>query len=284
MPIVVGVPRSGTTLLRLMLDAHPHLAIPPDTGFLWVLAAGTDKEHAIGPEELYQLITTYETWDDFGLSKTDYLEALKTIQPFSVPAGLRAFCRLYAQRHGKLRWGDKTPTYSQHIRQIQDLLPEAHFIHIIRDGRDVAASLRLVWFAPGKDLATLASYWKSQIENARAQGAQCRHYMEIRYEQLVQHTQHTLRAICDFIDLAYDPGMQAYHRSARERLDEIQTRFKPDGTVLITKQERLLSHRRTSAPPDPTRIGRWRVEMARQERALFESIAGDLLCALGYQA
>lgn len=75
--------------------------------------------------------------------------------PALLAEGVRLFYRLYARRHGKARWGDKTLLYRLHLTEIEKILPEAHFIHSIRDGRDVALSLREVWFAPSQDISAL---------------------------------------------------------------------------------------------------------------------------------
>jgi hypothetical protein len=264
-----------------MLDAHPDMCIPPETGF--IPAASRSSCNASDPRhEFFRVVTQFETWDDFNLSLHEFHEALK-IAPFNVSAGIRAFYRLYSARFAKKRWGDKTPAYSAQMPEIEAVLPEAHFIHVIRDGRDVALSVRPLWFAPGKDIRTIARDWKNQIEEARYLSRNCRYYLEIHYENLVTHTQSELKKICRFIELDYHPQMLGYFARARDRLDEITTRYRPDGTLLISKDERLFNHRLTSSPPDSSRIFRWQREMTRDERLEFEKEAGTLLQQLHYE-
>ena len=280
-PFIVGVGRSGTTLLRLMLDAHPEMCIPPETGF--IPAAIKSSCDTTNPRrEFVKVITEFETWPDFNFSPDEFYQALNS-EPFELSVGIRAFYRLYAARFAKKRWGDKTPAYSIQMPEIEAVLPEAHFIHVIRDGRDVALSVRPLWFAPGKDIRTIARDWKNRIEEARYLSRNCRHYLEIHYEKLVTHTQSELKKICTFIELDYHPRMLGYFEGARDRLDEITTRYRPDGTLLITKDERLFNHRLTSSPPDSSRIFRWQREMTRDERLEFEKEAGALLQTLGYE-
>jgi hypothetical protein len=282
MPIIVGVARSGTTLLRLMLDAHREISIPPETGFIPPIARLKSAGAALR-EDVFQTITRAPTWEDSTLSAETLWETLAAIEPFSVADGVRAFYRLYATQHGKSRWGDKTPLYCLHLDTIQTLLPEARFLHIIRDGRDVALSVRGLWFTPGHDMESLARDWCARIETARRLSHQCRHYLELRYEDLVRNPRQTLLRICEFLVLPYDPRMEHYFTQARQRLDEVKTRHNPDGSVLITKEERLFIHRFTSHPPEPERLLRWKSAMTNEERQAFVGVARPLLEALGYE-
>jgi Sulfotransferase family len=170
MPFIVGSPRSGTTLLRFMLDAHSDLAIPPETGFVGHIA-GNEKLAGLGPEELLRIMTNFPpaapAWCDFGLAEETLRRTLLDLNPFSVAEGIRSFYQLYAARHGKRRVGDKTPSHGQAMIAIERLLSEAAFIHIIRDGRDSSLSLRDKWFAPSRDIAVLAAYWRDNVTQCR---------------------------------------------------------------------------------------------------------------------
>lgn len=285
MPIVVGAPRSGTTLLRLMLDAHPALAIPPETGFLRDaarLAAGDASARGALFASITQHPPEAPNWPDFGLEAAALHAALAAIDTFDVAEGVRAFYRLYAARFGKARYGDKTPLYCLHLPEIEALLPEAHFIHLVRDGRDVALSLRENWFAPARDLAGLARHWTQWVSRARSDGAERRRYLEVRYEELVEKPQTVLERICAFLALPFDAAMLRHHERAAERLAEHGERLRSDGSVALSKTERARQQQRALGPPDRTRIQAWRHAMTRDERAGFESVAGPLLRELGY--
>lgn len=281
-PVIVGVGRSGTTLLRLMLDSHPELAVPPETGFL-VPAAQLAASGRATPGALLELIAGAETWPDFHLSREALADALHELSPFDAASGVRAFYRLYAQRFHKPRWGDKTPMYCRHLEAIERLLPEASFIHLIRDGRDVALSVRYLWFSPGKTVGAIAADWRNRILAAREAGSRCRSYLEVRYEELVREPRAVLRRIGDAIRLDFDPAMERYHVRAPERLGEHETRRAKDGRVIITREDRLRNQRRACEPLDPGRIGRWREAMSPAERQEFAAAAGALLAELGYE-
>jgi hypothetical protein len=286
-PFIVGSPRSGTTLLRLMLDSHPQLAIPPETGFLphalGSLFGNDERQRNAFGAALINFPPGAPGWQVFGIDPKDFMTELRTINPFQVDRATRCFYRMYAARFGKERWGDKTPSYGRHLRAIERVLPEACFIHIIRDGRDVALSLRDLWFAPGKEMATLARQWRRDICTTRRQSLGCRRYIELRYEALVRDPETCLRDICGFIEIDYDPAMNEYHHRAAARLLEQRGRARTGGTAVVSREERLAQQRLTMSPPDPSRISRWQKEMLPRERAEYEAVAGSLLAALDYR-
>jgi len=286
MPIVVGSPRSGTTLLRFMLASHPLLCIPPETGFLPVVAAAAAMG-GFAKEDLFRIVTTFPPegpgWEDFGLEADNYWTELQRVEPFTAAEGLRAFYRLYARKQNKPRYGEKTPAYCEHLPAIRNLLPEAHFIHIIRDGRDASLSLRNRWFAPAQDTPTLAAYWNGLVRSARDAGLGSPSYMEVRYEDLVTNPQPALETVCSFLGLTFHPAMLRYWERTPSRLEEHSTRRRLDGSVIVTHEQRLDQQRLTMSSPQPERVFRWKTEMTAQEQAEFLAVAGELLSELGYQ-
>lgn len=286
MPIVVGSPRSGTTLLRLMLDAHSELAIPPETGFLMLGQRLPGKDDVLR-RNFYDAIVNYAeplpSWCDFEMSKEDFWSALTAVPEFTVSDGYRAFYGLYARQHGKARWGDKTPIYCKYLNTIRRLLPEARFIHIIRDGRDAALSLRQMWFSPGWEIETQASYWRDCVVSARRSGLGRPDYMEVRYEELILNTRETLKQVCDYINLTFEDSMLNYYEQAPERLKEHKGRSLSDGTAVLTQEQRFQQQQRTTKPLDPACVFAWKQTMDADERRRFELVAGDLLAELGYE-
>ena len=284
-PFIVGSPRSGTTLLRLMLDSHPDLAIPPETWFLPKLGDLAGRGEALREAFFREIVTSpagATIWGDFQISAGDFHAGLAAIRPFTVAAGCRLFYRLYAARFGKPRWGDKTPMYAHHLRAIERVLPEARFVHLVRDGRDAATSLRERWFSPGHDIGVQAAFWRDNLLAARRQGAECRHFLEVRFEDLVEDSEAVLRRICDFIALDFRPEMLRYHERAPRRLEEHGARYAVDGRLLVSREERLRQQAHTRVPPDAAKIGAWRAALSPEEGRRFEEIAGDLLAAYGY--
>jgi Sulfotransferase family len=281
-PFIVGVGRSGTTLLRMMLDAHPQLAIPPETHFIPEVANACRKSGEDSRDPFIQVLLSSRRWTDFQLDADAFRKRINALAPFEIGNALRAFYRLYAERFGKTRWGDKTPTYLTQVQLIAELLPEACFIHLIRDGRDVALSVKDLWFGP-RSIAEAAETWVGRIQSARKQSAGLANYMEVRYEDLVRNAEPILKRICDFISLSWETRLLQYYQSAEERLSEMSRDIhSPEGKVWATAEQRLSIHALTKKPPETSRIGRWKTEMSAADRKQFEKIAGPLLVELGY--
>src|SRR5947209_7930688 len=257
MPVIVGAPRSGTTLLRMMLDAHPQLAIPPETGF-FALDLNKPGAAPITCREFFEAIVDFPSeapaWNDFHLSKEDFRAGLIKLDPFKLAGGYRVFYRLYAARFGKSRWGDKTPLHTLFMDRMEAALPEAHFIHIIRDGRDVCLSLRDMWFSPGWEIETQARYWCDFVSAARKHGAAAQHYLEVRFEELITQPEAVLRRICGFVQISYRDDMLHYYKRTPDRLREHEARLRPDGSVLVSKAQRLRQQAGTLRPPDRGRV------------------------------
>jgi hypothetical protein len=282
-PFIVGVGRSGTTLLRLMLDAHPELTIPPETHFVPELIE-TCRKRRVSADRLLEIVVSQRQWADFGLEAEELRRRFAAVEPLEAGEALRAFYRLYAERAGKSRWGDKTPIYVERMREIEAALPEARFVHLIRDGRDVALSRIRRALGEPPPARRVAKAWRQRIAGARRQARRLRHYMEVRYEDLVLEAEPTLRRICEFIELPWEPAMLDYHERAGERLRELAADLPPrGGKALRPGSERLAAHALAAEPPRQERIGGWRDEMSPADVAAFEGAAGPLLRDLGYE-
>ncbi len=282
-PFIVGVTRSGTTLLRLMLDSHPKLAIPPETHFVPRLARLADKPD-MKPQKLAGRISNHRRWGDFDISRKEFAQALRDLPELSGTTATRAFYDLYAQKQGKSRWGDKTPGYQIRMLKILKIVPEARFIHVIRDGRDVAISQARKSSDP-TPLDVAGKRWKSRIlaTRLRARRLPDSAYLEVRYEDLILDTENELRKICEYLDLRFDKRMLSYHERADERLQEIAKELPAsDGKGELGADARIASHKLLSEAPKADRVEAWRTAMSAEEIEAFEVSSGDLLAELGY--
>jgi sulfotransferase family protein len=265
--IVLGVRRSGTTLLRVMLDRNPELAVPDESYFVPQLA----RRHrgVVDPDAFLDDLRRLPTLAEWGLEPDAVAARLRP----GMPAGeaIAAVFATYAAERGKPRWGDKTPLYMQHLPVLERLFPDARYVHLIRDGRDAALSFLSVpaglmtegWGHP-RDARGFACQWATEVIAARVLGARVgpSRYLELRYEALVADTEAALRAICAYADLVYDPGMLDY--------------------VGRTDSARKAHQQRLNEPPRAG-VRAWRTEMSDDDRRRFEEVAGALLDELGYE-
>ncbi len=280
-PFVCGVTRSGTTLLRLMLDSHPEVAIPGETHWVPKLIKSFERGEQTAADAAH-LAIDHKRWGDFHLDAAELRARIEGLDPVTAADTIRAFYMLYAEREGKIRYGDKTPGYVREMRRIQRVLPEARFVHIIRDGRDVSLShLRMNWGPETYEQS--ARLWRNRIRKARKMAPSVNHYMEVRFEDLVADTEGVLRRVCDFIELDFDPVMLDYHERAEGRLQEKARELPRKGRPNQSAEARMDSHRLAKEPPRSDRVGMWRERMTPEEVAQYESVAGDMLVELGYE-
>ena len=170
------------------------------------------------------------------------------------------------------------------MTEIAGVLSEARFVHVIRDGRDVALSIR-DRSTGNRPFERIAGRWKRRIVGARAQAERLgARYREVRYEELVADPEPALRSICELIELSFDEAMLDHTRTSADRLAELNRDLPAgDGHDRLSAERRMRTHERVLEPPDPARAGRWRREMTAAERSEFEAVAGETLAELGYE-
>lgn len=283
-PIIVGCPRSGTSLLAVMLDSHPELAIPPETAFLKYLPGLSGESEGLR-RRFVELVTADRTplsnWSDFGLDRASFEARIAAVAPFAIADAARAFYAMYAEAQGKRRAGEKTPDNIFVMRELAELLPEAHYLHVIRDPRDTVLSWRKTWFAPSQDYAALGAAWQRHVAIGRAAGAAVAHYHELRYEDLVLHPETELQRICAFLGVGYSPRMLDFAPQGSARIARLKGRRHVSGRM-VAREDRTRIHANLARPPQRDRIGVWRREMSAADRAAVERAANPLFASLGY--
>jgi hypothetical protein len=266
-PFVVGSGRSGTTLLRVMLDAHPGLAVAPEAFFpLEPRAVWERPDGSLDAGRAAAGLAGQSWFADWELPPGAFASAVADGSPSEYADVIRCLFETYARAQGKSRFGSKTPQHVLSIGRLAAMFPEARFVHLVRDGRDVAASFMDVHFGPS-DLASAAQLWRHRVRRGRAAGANLQgRYLECRYEELIADPEDQLRAICAFLELDYDDAMLRYHERDPAEVAGVGDRY---------------YHRHVAEPPTQ-RLRDWRTAMSRSDVLLFESIAGDQLDAFGY--
>jgi hypothetical protein len=251
-PILVGgCGRSGTTLLQVILDAHPDLCCVNESSILHLGKLDTSKL----------------------ANRIDLpIERVRAIADSSPRHGqfVERICGEFAASLHKERWADKSPRNVRRLSYIFKHFPKARFVHVLRDGRDAACSLRthpkfkridgkLVDMRTWKRFEDCATRWQNDVTEGLAWRGHPG-YHELRYEDLVSDPEPVLRRLFDFIGAAWTPEVLEYHRV----------------------EERSVKDPGFQKPLFKSSIGRWRKNMSPEDGAIFLSIAGELLKSLGY--
>jgi hypothetical protein len=269
-PLFVGSGRSGTTMFGLMFDSHPDLAIAHEAHFISAVAARDPALlHDFNGVRFLDLLYGDPNFLRLGLSRTEVAEEPAMQAATDYAAGVRAVLSVFARARGKRWYGDKTPGYVLHLDLLGRLFPEAKFIHIIRDGRDVALGYveRPEW-GP-RSVPEAALYWRSRVKRGQAAGSRLgpERYREVRYEAFIGDPATTAAELCEFIGIPFAPEMLNYY----ER-----------GTSFAANSKDPQAFTALSLPP--TRgLRDWRKNMKAADVRTFEYIAGDLLGKLGYE-
>lgn len=277
-PFIVSCGRSGSTLLRSMFDSHPEIAVPGESYFITKLMprrplyeqTGFDAARFI--DDVVTLNWTHRvdepTWvDRWGIDRDVLRDCVLAAEPRSYAEAVRRVFRCYADWRGKRIYGDKTPAYIASIDEIGDLLPESRFVHLVRDGRNVALAFRSAAFGP-RSIEENALHWKSRTMAGRTSGLRLGpdRYLEVKYEDLVRDPEASLRRVCEWLGVPFDVRMLDHTESAK-------------GILLGFEQ----AHANVVSKKVQKGLRDWRKQMSAREADRFEIVAADALEAFGYE-
>jgi hypothetical protein len=277
---IVGCPRSGTTLLGRMLDAHPDVAVIHEGRFVadWFeRRRGLTPEGAITPALVDDLLE-YPPLENVRVAREDLERLAASPAPVAYSTFVSRIFDLHGEAVGKRLVGDKTPHYVRSLPTLHALWPRAKVVHLIRDGRDVSQSV-LAWpkvverggavarFAAFREdrVSTVALWWEWLVRLGREDGAELgpELYHEVRYEALVAEPADQCARLCGFLGVPYDERMLRFHEGR-------------------TRDEPGLDAKKAWRPVTPG-LRSWRSEMAPDDVERFEAAAGELLDELGYE-
>ena len=272
---IIGNPRSGTSLFRLMLNSHEHMTVPPECGFaLWLAQEYRDFEPSI---EIYKDFVKdvlssrkMETW---GLSEADILDAILSREPENYAGLVECVYQSYALKNGKVSdvFGDKNNFYIESLGRLTDTFPLSKLIFVVRDGRDVACSyLELNQreissvYKPrlASSISDIAEEWQRNAEAAK-------HHLEegallVRYEDLIMNPEEELSRVCEYLGLQFSASMLDYYKSNDEPFEFMQWKAK------------------TKEKPDPENKSKYLKKLKKSEILEFEAIAGEGLRYFSY--
>lgn len=278
---IIGNPRSGTTLFRLMLSAHPNIYIAQECGFLEYFYNKYKDFH--GEKKL---IDNYikdvlnsrkiEFWnlDETGLKSFVYDRTPNNYKELAA-----SIYEYYGEKFypDKNRWGDKNNYYLHHIEKIYDIYPEVKFLHIVRDGRDVVRSYLDLSktkdnskYSPDlpKTIQSASKDWVNNLNDISNSFKKINsdNIFEFRYEDLVMFPQKKLGEICDFLNEPFSDNMINYNQSNVDKEPEEFDGWKKTLNKGLVK----------------TRINKWKKELSNKEIKTVEKIASDILIKYNY--
>jgi len=250
-----------------MLDRSPDIAIPDESFFVPLLARRHGR--TIDAGRFLDDVARIPTIAAWGVRIDDVRPRVRS--GMATGDAIAMIFEANAERHGKPRWGDKTPMYMRHLPLLERLFPGAQYVHLVRDGRDAALSFlempegtfTRTWAHPTTP-AQFSCPWRKEVSAARALGRRVGdgRYHEVLYEDLVADPERTVASICRYGGIQFEPEMLAYA-----------------GAVDVSDKPHQLRLRR---PPTPG-VRSWREDMSARDVAAFEAVAGELLDELGYE-
>jgi hypothetical protein len=267
---VIGVNRSGTTLLSLALDSHSSIAIPYESHFFIDYFTRKGKPFDLtGQSGRRGLVSTM--LEEAGFKQWDYRPGADEIDLDacgSIPGAINEIYRAYASHFGKTLWGDKTPRYIDSIDILNLMFPESTFIHIVRDGRDVALSIIRQRWGPG-DLVSALRSWREQVRLARKMlnMLPAERHMELRFEDYVTDPRKELERITSFLGVGFEEQMITAHAA------------KAAGKVGHLIEDR---HVHLREPVSCAQAFKWRSSLSPSDQAVAHELIGDELLELGY--
>jgi hypothetical protein len=268
---IVGSSRSGSTLLRLMLASHSRIAIPSETWYLTALVEEFPCDRLLQNDEISKAIavmTSHYRWPDMGLDAAEMRRRAARLSAVRLRDLVEIVYRWHMEVEGKSRWGDKTPAYIEIVPPLAAMFGDAKFIHLIRDGRDVAKSFqRQGWHGPWMHGYTREWSRAVELDRQLSKSPLNERILRVLYEDLVLHPEPTLRRICAFIDARFEDQMLLWQARVDNAIPLREKRF----------------HSSLGKDMNPSDVSRWKREMTSREIFVAEALIGTQLSHLGYE-
>lgn len=255
---IVGCARSGTTLLRAMLHNHPLIAIPVESLFMIDYLRASESVPLSIAQTLILKEFEFREWK-LSISASELQSCQTVSETFSL------LHERYASMLGKRYWGQKTPRFVRYGDLLRSVFPNARFIHMIRDPRAIALSLRRS-NVHSSNYYYGARRWLKDVQAGLALKARYPDaVLEIHYEALVSQPEETLHQVAAFLDIPYDPQMLQYQDSAQDYNQYFSS-----------------IHSNLRKPPTAERMDAWRKVISPIDTAMIEQICMPLMQQLGY--
>ncbi len=267
---IVGVGRSGTSLLQSMLHAHSELTSAPESHFFRTYLSEKRKTQAFekkGSNEFTKILKNDKHFQRLELDPGSF----KSIEgaTFSMVDLYKEINELLKRRNAKSRLVDKDPRNLENISSIHSFFPEAQIIHIIRDPRDVVFSkLKANW-------SSRRPYWlhtmigEAQMKHGLKSAGRLRPttYHQLRYEDLLEDPEEALRGLCRFLGIDFEEGMLRFNVAAKDLVTKEEMQWKKETLKPLMKGNRF----------------KWKEFYSPFQLAVIEAIAKPTMLRFGYE-
>nr|WP_269472908.1 sulfotransferase [Sulfurovum indicum] len=261
----MGCDRSGTTFLGSLIGAHSQCIVTPESQFK-TDCYSEEEQSFFNPQKTFQKIKEtkrFKIWDaDISFTDTEYDKIknypdliLKIVEKYNINKQHKKSVKF---------WVDHTPINVEYVDLLKSFYPNAKFLHIIRDGRGVAASFKNVTWGP-KSMYDIANFWLTKLAYGFAYERKYpQDILSVRYEDILENTENTIKKITDFIGIDYEPNM-----------------LEANGLIVPTYTKH--QHELVGQKADKSRIKAWAKTLSEREIELFEYKTRNMLHLLGYQ-
>jgi hypothetical protein len=254
-----------------MLASHSRIAIPAETWYLTALLEEFPSDRLLQESEIGKAIavmTNHDRWPDMGLDAAEVRRRVANLSEVRLRDLVETVYRWHMEVEGKSRWGDKTPPYIEIVPSLAAMFGDAKFIHLIRDGRDVAKSFqRHGWNGPWMHGYTREWLRAVELDKRLRKTPLNERILRVLYEDLVLHPEATLRNICAFIDERFEDRMLLWQGKAHNAVPDWEKKF----------------HSGLSRDLNWSDVGRWKREMTSREIFVAEALIGTQLSHFGYE-
>ena len=273
---IVGANRSGTTLLRLILNAHSGIAIPEEVVYLGSTMAGVPVERWENPglsQSNYKdfvvnfIDTSCEPLD--GINRAEIVERIVTERPYDFRKPYQYVLETWAAHHGKRRWGEKTPGNLFYADILVEMFPDAKFIHVVRDPRAGVSSMMNTTFFP-KDIIFNALSRHKFMTKGRAileKSVPEKQRMLLKYEDLVLEPEATVKRLCTFIDEPFETSMLDFYQ---------------DSSRYMKKDAASSFNKAATRPISAEMLDKWKKKLTLSEIAQIQTLCEKEMNEFGY--
>jgi hypothetical protein len=264
---IIGYARSGSTMLGAMIGAHPKIICIPEAQFIIDLMPPDSSDSEIDPAKIIDRIVDHWRFRVWEFDLGSLRPAPDDTEP-TYRAAIEWLVRRYAESAGRLdalTWVEQAPVHANHVWKLLQHFPDAKFIHMVRDGRAVAASIIPLDWGPN-EIYSAARTWQARVGYGYVAAAVLgpERLLHLRYEDVVERTETTMRLVARFLGVEFVPDMLSTTGLRLPRFTRYQ-------------------HRLIGEPPRSDRTESWRKSLSPREIEIFESVVGDLLPLLGYR-